>query len=146
MSTETNTETTTDTVATNLIGTDPLAWLEQDKNRQSEDNADNTQSATVSESAGKPSASVMDLGETLNIRDLDELYQALTSATEKNNEVLLDVSHLRKVDAVSLQMLASFYQSAPTQGITVNWTGSSDAFREAVNITGLATILGLETD
>jgi len=69
----------------------------------------------------------------------------LKSLIEQDGEVSLDASHIQKADAVSLQMLAAFYQSGPAQGIKVNWSGCSEDFREFGELLGITEILGINS-
>lgn len=130
----------TDVQKETQIGTDPLAWLEQEENTTTDNTGDNPVAEKQAESAD---VARLDLGQTLNIRDLDEFYQKLSSLLEQDNAVSLDVSQLEKVDAVSLQTLAAFYQTAVKQGLTIQWSECSQAFIEACELVGLNETLSV---
>jgi len=83
------------------------------------------------------------LEETMHISGLADLYQTLSSCMDKKQDILLDASQVKKVDTVSLQMLAAFYQSAPAIEINVSWADCSDNFKEASDLLGLSETLGI---
>lgn len=121
MTTKKNAEAKTDKKS--LIGTDPLEWLEEE--------------------GSQGNKQIIELGESLNIRELEALHQSLLSSIDTAEEIILDASQVQKADAVSLQLLAAFYQSSSSNNTNVTWSGWSDAFKESSELLGLSDTLGI---
>jgi anti-anti-sigma factor len=65
---------------------------------------------------------------TLRVRDL------LTSLATPGTELTVDVSHVRRIDAGGLGMLANLYQRAGESGGVLSLIGTSAPFREIVHL------------
>lgn len=125
-----------------VLGTDPLAWLE---NEEESNNANVQVTETEENSMESTDSADLVLEDNLHISGLESLHEQLMSCYENKQDICLDASQIQKADAASLQLLVSFYQSAPVQGVNVTWKGCSDAFIEASQQVGLSSLLGIES-
>ncbi len=130
-----------------MIADDPLAWLEDEDGQEGNELSAESASTDTNIASKIKTGDVqdLDLGDNLNIRDIEDLHQSLSSSLEDKKEVSLNASNVQKADAVSLQMLAAFYQSGPALGINIKWSGCSENFRQSSELLGLVETLGIDS-
>jgi len=88
----------------------------------------------------------IDCGETLEIRNIAELSEKLRTALDSSDPIIFfDASKVDRVDAASMQLLATFFKDAQSQGMTLQWHKPSDALVETSRVLGLSRLLGLDT-
>jgi len=156
---------------TNLIGIDPLAWLDADnqdevasviENETSKkellEQAAKTESVeqelleqpaikteTGVDSVNNNEAIDINLGTSLTIRDISDLMEELNELDNEKNELVFESEQLEKVDTAALQLLLGFYLNATGAGKKVIWHKPSEAFCHAAGLLGLHEILDIKT-
>ncbi len=150
----------------NLIGYDPLAWLDneeqqvQSKSRQvmsekvdsktpgsSEQNMIEPVSEKVNvESAAEPLAEKkVSLPAKLNIQSAQALYDQLKEILDTNPVIEIDASDVGVIDTSSLQILMVLKQTAEKMDKQIQIDFPSEAFIEAAELLGLSDKLGVDS-
>lgn len=90
------------------------------------------------------SKSTIDLGESLTIRDVAEVYEQLvTESTATVDGFVLSAGELQQVDGAGLQMLTAFVREVEGRGATLSWSAASDPLTEGAVHMGLTDALRL---
>lgn len=82
-------------------------------------------------------------GETLDISKAVEFQKQLQDALGKGCTVVFEAAELGRIDAVSLQLFASFFNEAAARKVTAKWLSPSDSLVYAASLLGLTKHLGL---
>jgi len=85
--------------------------------------------------------SIYKFAASCTVRDCVPLKTALSDFLGSNDETILDVSAMERVDAAAMQLLYAFVRERKARGGKVSWVGDSPSFSEAVRLLGLATHL-----
>ncbi len=85
----------------------------------------------------------MKLASKLHISEVEALTKELAALLDSSQQVYIDVSDVAEVDTASMQALCSLQKSLATTGSSINWVGSSKAFREAADTLGVAEFLAI---
>lgn len=80
-------------------------------------------------------------GEALTISNVADLHAKLTSALESSSTIELDVHEVEKVDTAGLQLLVALYSELDKSDGDLTWKAPSEAFKEAVAVTGMTPYL-----
>jgi ABC-type transporter Mla MlaB component len=156
---------------TNLIGIDPLVWLDIDdqdgvapanKNTICEqelieqtvvkENVEKElleqpiiETATGVDNVNNNETIDINLGTSLTIRDISDLMEELNELDDAKNELVFESEQLEKVDTAALQLLLSFYLNTTGAEKKITWHRPSEAFCHAAGLLGLQEILGIKT-
>ena len=79
----------------------------------------------------------------VGIAEARALYATLGKLFPKQAAIVLHADRLERIDTAAMQVLACFCQAARQRGLAMTWQSPSAAFREAANLLGLASMLGL---
>ena len=110
------------------------------------DDRDSTaKSAESPAEAGTPEGNaLLDLGDTLTIRDVADVHDRLLTALQAGGQAFVfKAAALEQVDGAGLQMLAAFMREANLRGATVDWDQIPDCLREGAAHIGMTELLGL---
>jgi anti-anti-sigma regulatory factor len=129
-----------------LMDHDPLEWVEGEQ----EDSA-NTEAAEkgASESVVEVSSSMenalnqITLQEREKLERVSELQELFLQALEKDEDIKIDASAVKTIDAAALQLLVLFFDKAVKQGLEIAVIEPSDSFKEAVRLLGLNDLFEL---
>ncbi|MGH1438801.1 MAG: STAS domain-containing protein [Cellvibrionaceae bacterium] len=83
-------------------------------------------------------------GEALTISNVADLHTKLTSALESSSNIELDVHEVEKVDTAGLQLLVALHNELEKSDGNLTWKAPSEAFTEAVAVTGMTPYLTLK--
>ncbi len=86
---------------------------------------------------------VIDCGESVDIRSVNELWAALKLALEEEKNVVLNACKTEHADTAALQTLCSFFQEIRSAGIEVRWEQPGAPLRDAARLLGLLEHLEL---
>lgn len=90
-----------------------------------------------------PDEIIIDCGEILDISRVSDFCQELKSALGKGGEVILDATHIERIDASGLQLCTAFFQAATARKVQAKWQSPSTALITAAGLLGLSQPLGL---
>jgi len=150
-----------------LIGFDPLAWMnneEESNNTEKEEpkidqQVEQAAQADINESTAPPpdvvnsvvtdteelvSEAKLTLDATLNIQNVNHLYEQLLQLLEQQDKIEIDASEVASVDTATLQLLIVFKQTAVKLQKEVIFDFPSDKFIEAAELLGLAEMLEID--
>jgi len=150
-----------------LIGFDPLAWMnneEESNNTEKEEpkidqQVEQAALADINESTAPPQDDVNSVGTdteelvseaklildaTLNIQNVNHLYEQLLQLLEQQDKIEIDASEVASVDTATLQLLIVFKQTAVKLQKEVIFDFPSDKFIEAAELLGLAEMLEID--
>jgi len=153
-----------------LIGYDPLAWINDNDDEQEEDKQEIVKQAVIlkerpviepiikedpeeiiqeppldNESTDEyQNDSNIILKSNLNIRYVSELHTQLLSALEKNNILDIDASAVEMIDTANLQLLVILKQEALKLDKNIIFDFPSDKFIESATQLGISELLGLD--
>ena len=88
-------------------------------------------------------ADVIDLGDSLTIRDVGELHGRLCAALDLGGDLRIDAGALEQVDAAGIQLLCALARDARNQGFELQWQGVSDRLAAGVRQLGLEAELSV---
>lgn len=92
----------------------------------------------------KSGATLVDLGESLDVSNANELYADLGKAlARKPDKIIFYAKKLTRFDTTVLQLLIACTQEAKRLKKTVSWAETSKEFRECIEYTGMKEALGL---
>ncbi len=151
----------------NLIGVDPLAWMDEDgggqqqstslKNEQTVDDVaekmeavsedsehEKPQEGIAAQNAEEKAAPLM-LKAVQNIQNVTELHQDLSTLFEKTDKIEIDASDVTSIDTATMQLLIVLKQSAIHEHKQVSFDFPSERFIEAADLLGLSAMLELES-
>ena len=79
----------------------------------------------------------------LDISGAQDLYDTLQAALGAQRPVVIDATHVERVDTAVLQMLCAFVRDAQASGIVVQWRQSSPALENAARLLNVQACLAL---
>lgn len=146
-----------------VIGFDPLAWMKDDSPQASAISRPTDDSGRQSTVVGHPSPttsapttttddprpatgdapSAVQLGDTLTIEQVAAMHAELGRHLHAKT-VVLEVGHLRRIDAAGLQLLTAFVRAARGRGVTIDWCAPTAALRDGARRLGLDGALDLD--
>lgn len=88
-------------------------------------------------------AQPIDLGSSLTVTDVAEMYRRLAVRLAGPDALELDGSQMEMVDGAGLQLLLALFKQAAQDGYCITWLGASPALRRAARTVGLAEALQL---
>lgn len=145
----------------NLIGYDPLAWLEQaqptEDANQSKFEAPLAPEVSATTKISEPTAELnaaemlsedvatIMLGATQNLQNIAELYEKLLQALDQSSGVItIDASKVQSVDTATLQLFVALKQETRRVNRDLQFDFPSEKFLEACSLLGLLTILDID--
>ena len=135
-----------------LIGNDPLAWMDEEQHDGAQDPADREAgtlpSATpLKDSQQKPSAAaeVADaavvLPATLNIQGVARLHEQLQAVLHGHSRISIDAQHVNSIDTSALQLLVIFRQEALQSNMEICINAPTEQFVAATRMLDVADLL-----
>ncbi len=125
---------------------DPLEWVESEK----EDSVSTEVAEEASSELVVDAPSVMEnelnqiiLEEREKLERVSELQEIFLQALEKNEDITVDASAVKAIDAAALQLLVLLFQKAVKQGLAVTIVEPSESFKEAAALLGLSNLFVL---
>lgn len=120
-----------------------LGWLEGDGAESSQpDSVGQCEGGNVKqEDAGE----AIRLGDQLTMENAEELRTHLLSALGEHTSVRIDAKAVERVDAAGLQVLASLQKTVEARGGGLHWDGFSEEMLQALELSGMKSLLGLDT-
>jgi len=85
------------------------------------------------------------IGESLTVRHVERLRRELLGRLAVAGSLVIDLEAVKEVDTAGLQLLCAAHRSAVAAGKDLVLRGRSQAFREALRVTGLAGARGCDT-
>ena len=79
----------------------------------------------------------------LDISGVQDLYETLQAALRAQCPVVLDATHVERVDTAVLQMLCAFVRAAQDSGMAVQWRQPSPALENAARLLNIRACLAL---
>jgi len=67
----------------------------------------------------------------------------LLQAIAGGQQLVLEASHIERVDAAALQLLAALFRDAGPRGLEVSWSNPSESLTYAAKLVGLDGVLRL---
>jgi phospholipid transport system transporter-binding protein len=86
--------------------------------------------------------SVVALPENCTLRDALAMKQELLNMKDIAAAVTIEIAAVKRIETANLQVIAAFVRDRRIAGLTVTWSGASDAMSQAVKLLGLETLLG----
>ncbi len=86
---------------------------------------------------------IVECNDGLDITMVTDFKSILKQAVSQNLPIVLDAAQLERVDGAALQLLAAFFIEANESGLEVSWRSPNEAFLEAVQLTGMNSVLNL---
>jgi len=141
-----------------LMGYDPLAWMEEEQNRQHADGQEHAdkETETLSSAANlkdaeKESADQNDvdadtsieLPSAFNIQSAARMHEQLQALLQGQKRVVIDAQHVNSIDTAALQLLVVFRQEALQSNIEMRITAPSEQFVAAARLLDVADLLGV---
>ncbi|HET9391481.1 MAG TPA: STAS domain-containing protein [Steroidobacteraceae bacterium] len=83
------------------------------------------------------------LGGECTVSEAAELKSRLGRLIRVRRPVTLDIGGVERIDTAAMQIIAAFVRDRATQGLVVQWQGSSGALSSAARLLGLAPLLKL---
>jgi len=144
-----------------LIGFDPLAWMNESEGEAktaSEDNSsaitsDHENEAIITETiietvseneALKEEGGKLTLDASLNIKNVTHLYEQVLVLLEGQDKIEIDASSVTAIDTATLQLLIVLKQSAVKLGKEIVFDFPSDKFIDSAELLGLAEMLEID--
>ena len=139
-----------------LVGYDPLAWMDDDKNQENQSIQPVAQAdlEVTTKIEGNKIDSAADAGqkvsiientlcleETLTIQSVGHLHKQLLKVFDKHNRIEIDASKVSSIDTANLQLLIILKQEAIKLHKDVVFNSPSARFKEAADILGIAGLL-----
>jgi len=128
-----------------LIGFDPLAWMnesEDEAKTPSEENGVAITSDNENESLNEEGKLILDA--TLNIQNVTHLYEQALVLLEGQDKIEIDASSVTAIDTATLQLLIVLKQSAVKLGKEIVFDFPSDKFIDSAELLGLAEMLEID--
>jgi ABC-type transporter Mla MlaB component len=79
----------------------------------------------------------------LDIAGAQDFYNRLQAALKACQPVVLDATHIERVDTTALQILCAFFREAEVHGLVVQWQHPSPALQNAARLLNVSTCLAL---
>ncbi len=86
--------------------------------------------------------SVVALSENCTLRDALAMKEELLKMKDIAAAVTIEIAAVKRIETANLQVIAAFVRDRRNAGLTVTWSGASDAMSQAVKLLGLETLLG----
>lgn len=143
----------------NLMGYNPLAWMDEDKEQESPSNqsvpavaaadplittkTEDTTIDTTVDTAQRESVvkNTICLEETPTIQSVGRLHEQLITVFDKHNRIEIDASKVSSIDTANLQLLIILKQEAIKLHKEVLINSPSARFKEAAGLLGIAAML-----
>lgn len=93
--------------------------------------------------AQQDQVTVIDCGNSLDIRGIEEFRAGLVHAFEAEKPISLLAKDIDRIDTSGLQILCALVHDAKAKNISVKWESPSQAMLDAARYTGLTESLGL---
>jgi anti-anti-sigma regulatory factor len=97
--------------------------------------APNTAPATPA--AAAPADATLHLSAGLEIKDVEGVHRQLTGMLDRGSHVTVDISHVAAMDTAGVQLLLAFQGEAARRGVSIEYSGRSNAFTHALTAVGL---------
>lgn len=81
----------------------------------------------------------------LDVAHARDLYRELDEVLAAHQPLALDASHVERIDAATLQLLAAFCCAARDAGVPLRWAATSEVLRSAATLLDLNDTLGRPT-
>jgi anti-anti-sigma regulatory factor len=78
----------------------------------------------------------------LDVAHARKLYHELDEVLAEHQPLTLDASHVERIDAATLQLIAAFCCAARDAGVPVRWSAASTVLRDAAALLDLLETLG----
>ena len=102
-----------------------------------------TSATATASSTEAPPTTLVYCSPECNISVAQDLYDTLQAALGAQCPVVLDATHVERVDTAVLQMLCAFVRDAQASGIVVQWQQPSPALENAARLLNVQTCLAL---
>jgi anti-anti-sigma regulatory factor len=79
----------------------------------------------------------VELGHSLEIKDVEAAHRQLLEALERGPSVTVDMSRLGATDTAGVQLLLAFKNEAGKRGVAVDFLGEPPALAQALAVLGL---------
>jgi anti-anti-sigma regulatory factor len=152
----------------NLIGYDPLAWMDEGVDEMQEpqeqlsgndteigqnellDQSDyeqpvETDSPETDQDETDQDGPFIDLDAVLNIQKVKLLHEKLKKSLDANHLIVLDASAVTSIDTSMLQLFVALKQKAAKLDKDIIVNSPSDKFVQSATLLGLSEILDIET-
>ena len=93
--------------------------------------------------ADVPEATVICCDACLDISGARDFYNRLQTAMQARQPVVLDATHIERIDTAALQILCAFFREAEVNGLVVQWQQPSPALQNAARLLNVSTCLAL---
>ena len=90
-------------------------------------------------------AGVVTLDSNVTIAGVRALHERLQALLEQQTPISLDASSVERADAAALQLFCSLFRTAEVQEVACQWSGVSDAMRQAAQLCGMEQALAMQT-
>jgi anti-anti-sigma regulatory factor len=101
-------------------------------------------SATASASSTEaPHTTLIYCGPELDISEAQDFYDILQAALRARCPVVLDATHIERVDTAILQMLCAFVRDAQASNMVVQWRQPSPVLESAARLLNMRACLAL---
>jgi len=102
-----------------------------------------TSATATASSTEAPHTTLIYCSPELDISGAQDLYDTLQAALRTQCPVVLDATHVERVDTAVLQMLCAFVRDAQGSGIAVQWRQPSPALENAARLLNIRACLAL---
>ena len=102
-----------------------------------------TSATAPASSTAAQHTTLIDCSPELDISGAQDLYDTLLAALRAQGPVVLDATHVERIDTAALQMLCAFVRAAQASGIVVQWRQPSLALENAARLLNVQTCLAL---
>lgn len=100
-------------------------------------------------SKGKSETGLDNMVSCANVLDISKaasLQKELLEVLGRGSAIKLDAAAVEKIDAAALQLFVSFFITAESQKVQVQWHHPSEALCRSARLLGLTNVLGLPLD
>ncbi len=102
-----------------------------------------TSATATASSTEAPHTTLIYCSPELDISGAQDLYDTLQVALRAQCPVVLDATHVERVDTAVLQMLCAFVRAAQGSGMAVQWRQPSAALENAARLLNIRACLAL---
>ena len=102
-----------------------------------------TSATATASSTEAPPTTLIYCSPECDISGAQDLYDTLQAALGAQCPIVLDATHVERVDTAVLQMLCAFVRAAQASGIVVQWRQPSLALENAARLLNVQTCLAL---
>jgi anti-anti-sigma regulatory factor len=81
-------------------------------------------------------------GAVVEVAKAQALHALLSRALQHSTPIVLDTSHVERIDTASIQLLVSFCRAARARGTRLGWHTVSPALQQASLLLGLGSQIG----